>query len=219
MDYVRIGGVCLLLMLLAAALPGDVLAQASQSSSEAAPSISPSLLSGSSAQESTISAETLSKRNTGLKPLGSRSSSTTSAAAASEPSKTLASNAPAAAVTQKEAAAPAAATAAATPATISQVSTSAPVQTASSEQAASAPAESSATQTESRSATTSPAENTITPDQIDQETATVGTAASRTPGRAKAGPSRTPPCARAPRPLGRSWSRRRGGSPSSRCRE
>ncbi len=68
MDYVRIGGVCLLLIVLAAALPADVLAQASESSSGAAPSISHSLLSGSSAQESSISAETLSKRNIGLKP-------------------------------------------------------------------------------------------------------------------------------------------------------
>jgi len=171
MDYVRIGGVCLLLMLLAAALPADVLAQASESSNGAAPSISHSLLSGSSAQESTISAETLSKRNTGLKPLGSKSS-TPSAAAASEPSASQTSNAPAATVTQT-AAVPAAATPASTPETASQVSTSTPVQMESSAQASSTQAEiTSTSQAVPRSATTSPSEDVITPDQIDQETDT-----------------------------------------------
>lgn len=127
MDYVRIGGVCLLLIVLAAALPADVLAQASESSSRAAPSISHSLLSGSSAQESSISAETLSKRNIGLKPLGSKSS-TPSGAAASDQSAAQASSASAAPATQA-ATAPAAATV-----TTSQVSSSAPAQPESSSQ-------------------------------------------------------------------------------------
>ncbi len=176
MDYVRIGGVCLLIMLLAAALPADVLAQASESSSEAAPSISHSLLSGSSAQESTISAETLSKRNTGLKPLGSKSSSTPSAAAATTPT-TQASPAPAAAPVQTAAATVAATpapTPAATPATASQVSSSEPVQTASSSQGAGATESVSTSQAESRIATPSVSEETITPDQIDQAATDAG---------------------------------------------
>ena len=76
MDYVRIGGVCLLLMVIAAALPVNVLAQTPQTSANgAAPIISQSLLSESKAQGETISAETLAKRNSGLKPLGTKSSS------------------------------------------------------------------------------------------------------------------------------------------------
>lgn len=165
MDYVRIGGVCLLLIVLAAALPADVLAQASESSSGAAPSISHSLLSGSSAQESSISAETLSKRNIGLKPLGSKSS-TPSGAAASDQSAAQASSASAAPATQA-ATAPAAATV-----TTSQVSSSAPAQPESSSQNA-PPAEqtSSASQQESSGSATTPASNDIiTPDQISQDT-------------------------------------------------
>ncbi|MFA7374314.1 MAG: S-layer protein domain-containing protein, partial [Methanothrix soehngenii] len=142
MDYVRIGGVCLLLMVLAAALPADVLAQASESSSGAAPSISHSLLSGSSAQESSISAETLSKRNIGLKPLGSKGSAPSSAAA-SDQSAAQASSASAATATQA-ATAPAAA-----PATTSQVSSQ---------------------QESSGSATTPVSNDIITPDQISQDT-------------------------------------------------
>ena len=142
MDYVRIGGVCLLLIVLAAALPADVLAQASESSSGAAPSISHSLLSGSSAQESSISAETLSKRNIGLKPLGSKSSAPSSAAA-SDQSAAQASSASAATATQA-ATAPAAA-----PATTSQVSSQ---------------------QESSGSATTPVSNDIITPDQISQDT-------------------------------------------------
>ncbi|MFZ2472381.1 MAG: S-layer protein domain-containing protein [Methanothrix sp.] len=81
MDHVRVGGVCLLLIIIAAALPINALAQTPQaatvSDSEkdsaangAAPIISQSLLSKST-QEETISAEKLAKRNTGLKPLAS----------------------------------------------------------------------------------------------------------------------------------------------------
>ena len=182
MDYIRIGGVCLLLMLLAAALPADVLAQPSPSSSnEAASSISHSLLSGSSAKESPISADTLSKRNAGLKPLGSKSSSSTSSsAAASEPITAQASSAPATTPAQT-AAAPSTAKTAATPERAAPASPPVPDQMASSAQAESTPAEAtSSTQAKPRSATTSPPVNTITPDQIDQEKTKADSSASST---------------------------------------
>ena len=84
MDHVKVGGVCLLLIIIAAALPINVLAQTPQtatiSASEkdnaangAAPIISQSLLS-KSMQGETISAEKLAKRNTGLKPLATSKS-------------------------------------------------------------------------------------------------------------------------------------------------
>jgi hypothetical protein len=84
MDHVRVGGVCLLLLVIAAALPINVLAQTPQvatiSASEkdtaangAAPIISQSLLSKST-QAETISAEKLAKRNNGLKPLATSKS-------------------------------------------------------------------------------------------------------------------------------------------------
>ncbi len=73
MNHVRVGGVCLLLLIIAAALPINVLAQTPSESDNAAngaaPIISQSLLSKST-QGETISAEKLAKRNTGLKPLG-----------------------------------------------------------------------------------------------------------------------------------------------------
>ncbi len=73
MDHVRVGGVCLLLLIIAAALPINVLAQTpsenDNAANGAAPIISQSLLSKST-QGETISAEKLAKRNTGLKPLG-----------------------------------------------------------------------------------------------------------------------------------------------------
>ncbi|VVB71080.1 S-layer protein [uncultured archaeon] len=96
MDYVRVGGVCLLLVVLAAALPINALAQTPQTatgtgsgSSENAAggtssTISQSMLSQSSGQGETISAEKLMKRNSGLKPLTKSSSSAKSVAAASE---------------------------------------------------------------------------------------------------------------------------------------
>jgi S-layer protein (TIGR01567 family) len=79
MDHVRVGGVCLLLIIIAAALPINVLAQTPQAANSdnaangAAPIISGSLLS-KSAQGETISAENLAKRNTGLKPLATSES-------------------------------------------------------------------------------------------------------------------------------------------------
>jgi S-layer protein (TIGR01567 family) len=84
MDHVRVGGVCLLLIIIAAALPINVLAQTPPAATSsvsgndnaangAAPIISGSLLS-KSAQGDTISAENLAKRNTGLKPLATSES-------------------------------------------------------------------------------------------------------------------------------------------------
>lgn len=192
MDYVKIGGVCLLLMILATALPADVLAQNPQtSSSEAAPSISHSLLSGSSAKESSISAETLSKRNVGLKPLGSKSSSSTEAVA-SVPSATQASSPPAATST-KTAAAPAAATSRATSTTPSQMSSSEKVKTESSSTAAAVKTTSASQAEPTPSAITSVSDETITPDQIPQDTTATDTSsqsAATTPARtAKVSPS------------------------------
>jgi len=77
MDHVRVGGVCLLLLIIAAALPISVLAQTpsenDNAANGAAPIISQSLLSKSTPGE-TISAEKLAKRNTGLKPLATTKS-------------------------------------------------------------------------------------------------------------------------------------------------
>ncbi len=74
MDHVRVGGVCLLFLIIAAALPINVLAQTpsenDNAANGAAPIISQSLL-AKSTQGETISAEKLAKRNTGLKPLAS----------------------------------------------------------------------------------------------------------------------------------------------------
>jgi len=81
MGHIRFGGVCLLLLVIAAALPICVLAQSQQADAgsdsgsdataqNAAASISrPS----ESSKADTISAEGLSRRNVGLKPLGSSS--------------------------------------------------------------------------------------------------------------------------------------------------
>lgn len=161
MDYVRIGGVCLLLMVIAAALPVNVLAQTPQTSANgAAPIISQSLLSESKAQGETISAETLAKRNSGLKPLGTKSSSKASGVQTSGQSQTPISTSPAAT-----------ATVTATPSTVSSATTgsSTATQTQSSPQAASTPAETS-------SATAAAA--SVTPVQTAQETG----AAQSSPG-------------------------------------
>ena len=82
MDYVKVGGVCLLLLVIAAALPINVLAQTPQAetSAGATPIISKSLLSESSGQGETISAENLAKRNIGLKPLAKPGSTAASEA-------------------------------------------------------------------------------------------------------------------------------------------
>ncbi|HUS76681.1 MAG TPA: S-layer protein domain-containing protein [Methanothrix sp.] len=149
MYHVRIGGVCLLLLIIAAALPIDVLAQtpqtATSSASEsdnaangAAPIISQSLLSKST-QGETVSAEKLAKRNTGLKPLASAAQ-----AVKSEPS-----------------AAPEEAASKEAPATESNAAQA----TASQE-----PAQIAAPSTETANKESTPAEEaTITPDMIQTE--------------------------------------------------
>ncbi|OPY53114.1 MAG: PEGA domain protein [Methanosaeta sp. PtaU1.Bin112] len=74
MNHAKVGGVCLLLLIIAAALPINVLAQTPSENGNAddgaTPDISQSLLSKSTQGED-ISTEKLVKRNSGLKPLGS----------------------------------------------------------------------------------------------------------------------------------------------------
>ncbi len=118
MDHVRVGGVCLLLLIIAAALPISVLAQTpsvnDNAANGAAPIISQSLLSKST-QGETISAEKLAKRNVGLKPLAttkSMESQTSSTAAQTNAAKAApaqtASTPPAASTPKADATAPAA---------------------------------------------------------------------------------------------------------------
>jgi S-layer protein (TIGR01567 family) len=105
MDHVRVGGVCLLLIIIAAALPSNVLAQTPQSTDAAAganPIISKSLLSESSGQGETISAEKLAKRNSGLKPLASPGSSAASEAPQTAQEAQTSATAAASAESQKE---------------------------------------------------------------------------------------------------------------------
>jgi len=152
MDHVKVGGVCLLLIIIAAALPINVLAQTPQtatiSASEkdnaangAAPIISQSLLS-KSMQGETISEEKLAKRNTGLKPLAtskskavSVDSQTSSTAAQTNEAKAetalAASTAPAASTPTTDATAPAA-DAAVTPDMIAQDTVATPTSSESS---------------------------------------------------------------------------------------
>jgi S-layer protein (TIGR01567 family) len=179
MDYVRIGGVCLLLMVIAAALPVNVLAQTPQTSANgAAPIISQSLLSESKAQGETISAETLAKRNSGLKPLGTKSSSKASGVQTSAQAQTPISTSPAAA-----------ATVTATPSTVSSATTgsSTATQTQSSPQAASTPAETSSS---------TAAATAVTPVQTAQETGAAQTSSGSAAGSqnvATLSPTVTPP--------------------------
>ena len=162
MHYIRVGGVCLLILLLAAALPVNVLAQASETATsspsasdsagtDAAKTISQSLLS-KSAQEETVSADKLIKSNKGLKSLSSTKKSTATDASAS---------APATASSQASAATPAASSTAETAATSTQTETN----VASSPETTST-AEPTPTATE---------ETTITPDQIENTETTATT--------------------------------------------
>ncbi len=164
MDYVRVGGVCLLLMVIAAALPVNVLAQTPQASANgAAPIISQSLASEGQAQGETISAETLARRNTGLKPLGTKSSNKAAVAQTSGQTQTPVSTAPA------TTAAAAAATATAPLSTGSLTTKSSPAtQTQSSSQAPSTKA----------MTTSAAAATTVNPAQTAQETGTAQTNAN-----------------------------------------
>jgi S-layer protein (TIGR01567 family) len=83
MDHVRVGGVCLLIIIIAAALPIGSLAQLSQATTDsgvkasekaaggAIPALSEKLLSKSSGEGETVSTQKLIERNSGLKPLKS----------------------------------------------------------------------------------------------------------------------------------------------------
>lgn len=133
MDYVRVGGVCLLLIVLAAALPMEVLAQTPgaadssgtganvNSAGGASSVISQSLLSESSAQGETISAEKLAKRSGGLKPLASSKST---AASSSSPANTQSTTASVSENTAKSTASETTAAAATTAATTTEAATS-----------------------------------------------------------------------------------------------
>ena len=176
MDYVRVGGVCLLLMVIAAALPVNVLAQTPQeSASGAAPIISQSLLSESKAQGETISAETLAKRNSGLKPLGTKSSSTASGGQTSGQSPKPVANSPAAT-----------ATATAMPSIESSASTSSSpaTQTQSASQTSSAPAETSSSTAAAAS---------VTPAQTASETGAAQTSSGGSQSVALSSTTVTPP--------------------------
>ena len=162
MHHVRVGGVCLLILLLAAALPVNVLAQASETASsspsvsdsagtDAAKTISQSLLSKST-QEETVSTDKLIKSNKGLKSLSSTKKSTTSDASASTPATQS---------TQTPAATAAASGTTETAATSTETETN----VASSPETTSA-AEPTPTATE---------EKTITPDQIEKTPDTAAT--------------------------------------------
>ena len=81
MDHIRVGGVCLLIIIIAAALPISSLAQlplattdsgvkaSEKAAGGATPTINEKLLSKSSGQGETVSPEKLIERNSGLKPL------------------------------------------------------------------------------------------------------------------------------------------------------
>lgn len=180
MDYVRVGGVCLLLMVLAAALPMEVLAQTPAADSSGAGAnvnsaggassvISQSLLSEGSAQGETISAEKLAKRSSGLKPLSSKSTAAAGSSSASTPStttsvsentaKSTASETTAAAATTTAATTEAATSSAETPAAASSETTITPDMIPAAETSAQTAASSSASssnQGEAASATATP---------------------------------------------------------------
>ena len=153
MGHIRFGGVCLLLLVIAAALPICVLAQSQQADAgsdsgsdataqNAAASISrPS----ESSKADTISAEGLSRRNAGLKPLGSSSRSTSQAASAQSSAATSAESTAAGSATE-----------------------STTESTAAESTAASATAESAAT-VSSTEVEPAAEEDTVTPDMIQTE--------------------------------------------------
>ncbi len=169
MHHVKVGGVCLLVLMIAAALPINVLAQASETASSspsgsdaaaggAAKTISQSLLSKST-QEETISAEKMAKSNRGLKPLGSSGQSAKSEASAT-------SNEDASSETQV----------ASTETDTTATSTEAVQDSANSAETATTESttveeEPATTSTE----TTAAEEETVTPDEIEKETAAAST--------------------------------------------
>ncbi len=114
MHHIKVGGVCLLAILIAAALPVGVLGQgpeaASSSPSESdnaesgASSIISQSLASKSTQEETISAESVARSNKGLKPLGSTGQTAASQSPAA--SDQAASTTPFPSAEEAEAAAP-----------------------------------------------------------------------------------------------------------------
>ena len=181
MDYVRVGGVCLLLMVLAAALPMEVLAQTPAADSSGAGAnvnsaggassvISQSLLSEGSAQGETISAEKLAKRSSGLKPLSSKSTAAAGSSSASTPStttsvsentaKSTASETTEAAATTTAAATEAATSSAETPTATSSETTITPDMIPAAETSAQTATSSSASSSNQGDATSA----TVTPD-------------------------------------------------------
>ena len=181
MDYVRVGGVCLLLMVLAAALPMEVLAQTPAADSSGAGAnvnsaggassvISQSLLSEGSAQGETISAEKLAKRSSGLKPLSSKSTAAAGSSSASTPStttsvsentaKSTASETTEAAATTTAATTEAATSSAETPAATSSETTITPDMIPAAETSAQTATSSSASSSNQGDATSA----TVTPD-------------------------------------------------------
>ena len=113
MHHIKVGGACLVILLIAAALPVGVLGQAPQTASSAsesdnaqsgASSIISQSLAAKSTQEETISAEKVARSNKGLKPLGSASQTAASESPAA--AEQAASPAPFAAAGEAEAAAP-----------------------------------------------------------------------------------------------------------------
>jgi len=172
MHHVKVGGVCLLVLMIAAALPINVLAQASETASSspsgsdaaaggAAKTISQSLLSKST-QEETISAEKMAKSNRGLKPLGSSGQSAKSEASAT--SNEDASSETQVANTETD-------TTATSTEAVQDSANSAETATTESTTVEEEPA---TTSTE----TTAAEEETVTPDEIEKETAAASTTES-----------------------------------------
>jgi S-layer protein (TIGR01567 family) len=159
LDYVKVGGVCLLLLIIAAALPTNVLAQNPQAetSSGATPIISKSLLSESSGKGETISTDNLARRNTGLKPLAKPGSTATSGASKTTvPVESPATYAPEGNIPKSSQ--ETTATATVSPATTAEITPTTSQNGASSPQTA--------------TTTSPPTEATVTPDMIPQSTET-----------------------------------------------
>jgi S-layer protein (TIGR01567 family) len=174
MHNIRVGGVCLLLLLLAAALPFIAMAQEPQTGSSSAPqsdnagndaaSIISKSLAAKTSQEEGLSAEKPASSRRGLKPLGSAAQTSSSQSAASiAPSSTPASAAPDTADKTAENAANA------DDATPTQAAADVPAATATEDTVTPDevdPAEAVADEPETVQAETEPTED-VTPDEID----------------------------------------------------
>ena len=179
MHNIRVGGVCLLLLLLlAAALPFNSMAQAPQTDSSSAPqsdnagsdaaSIISKSLAAKTSQEEGVSAEKTTSSRRGLKPLGSTAETSASQSAASvAPTSTQSPAVPDTADVTPENAATAEDTAS------SQAAAEAPAATATEETVTPDEIE-AANEPTSAQAETQPAEETaVTPDEINAEESAV----------------------------------------------